>query len=117
MKRFYNLYKDIKAKLQEEIGAVTLTERFRAHIGNKAFRVHECVLPADSATISAASLDLNFIEGSWVSPMKQTLSAGSVTGLVLKTGSMTDGDPPTDGITISGIAAADDKVMLFTIGH
>ncbi len=117
MKRFYNLYNDIKAKLQEEIGAVTLTERFRAHIGNKAFRVHECVLPADSAIISAASLDLNFVDASWIAPMKQTLSAGSTSGLVLKTSHMTDGDPPSSGITISGVAAADDKVMLFTVGY
>lgn len=90
--------------------AISLTERFKSDIGGKQLIMYECTLAADTNAITAASLELTYIESSWISPMKQTLSAGSVTGLTLKYGAA------STGITISGVRAANDKVMLCVIG-
>lgn len=92
--------------------AVSLTERFKADIGGKQLIMYECTLAAESNAITAASLELTYIEASWISPMKQTLSADAVTGMVLKYGAA------STGITISGVDAdsSDNKVMLCVIG-
>ena len=90
--------------------AVSLTERFKTDIGGKQLIMYECVLAADTNAITAASLELTYIESSWISPIKQTLSAGSVTGLVLKYGAA------SVGITISGVRAANDSCVLCVIG-
>ncbi len=90
--------------------AVTLTERFRADIGGKKLIMYECDLAVDTNAITAASLGLDFIEASWICPKKQTLSAGSTTGQVLKYSSA------STGITISGVDTTADACIIGVIG-
>ncbi len=90
--------------------AVTLTERFRADIAGKKLIMYECVLAVESNAITAASLGLTWVDAAWICPIKQTLSAGSLTGQVLKYGAA------STGITISGVDTAADSCVIAVIG-
>lgn len=43
--------------------ALTLTEKLRASIGNKAFRCYEIVHDGTASAVFATSMDLEYIEG------------------------------------------------------
>ena len=90
--------------------SISLSENFHASLGGKMFRLFACSLEAGSNAISAASLDLAFIESSWLCPTKQTLSAGSTSGMVLKHSSA------STGITISGVDTTADACIIGVIG-
>ncbi len=91
--------------------SVTLSEKFHSSIGGSMLRMFECTLAVDTNAITALSLDLNYIQASWISPIKQTLSAGSTSGMVLKYAAA------STGITISGVAAAGDACIICAIGY
>ena len=92
--------------------AVTLTERFRANMGGKKWICYHCVLPVNSAAITAASLDLTYIDASWLSHVKLTLST-TVSIIAIP---LLKYDGASTGITISGVSVAADEVILNVIG-
>lgn len=46
--------------------ALTLTERLRISLGNKAFRAYEITHDASTTAITAASLDLHYVEAAMI---------------------------------------------------
>ena len=92
--------------------AVTLTERFKASIAGKKWIIYECILAANTNAITAASLDLTYVDIAWISNKKLTIST---TNSVLATPVLKYPGAST-GITISGVLVAADEVILHVMG-
>lgn len=95
--------------------AISLTERWRADIGGKKWIVYEVDLPLSTAAITAASLDLTYIEASWMCQKKTSLSLGSTISGAIGGPQLKDTGAST-GITISGVCVSGDAVVLNVIG-
>lgn len=96
--------------------AVNLTERFRADIGGKKWITYEVDLSAGANAITAASLDLTYIEASWMCAKKHTTSLGATTSVNPYSGAQLKETGASTGITISGVLISGDAVVLNVIG-
>lgn len=94
---------------------LALTEKVRASIGGKAFRVFAVSgLSAGANTITPAQCALRFINWAEYTPSKATLSAGSTTLPVLNVAESSAGGTT---ITLSGIDTSADAGVLTVWGE
>lgn len=65
--------------------AVTLTEKFRADVGGKAWRVYQAAFDGSTSTVYAASMDLEYIEAAICGPMYLTTEPANLSDFIKHT--------------------------------
>jgi hypothetical protein len=56
--------------------AITFSQKIRMSMGDKKFRVYQITGDASTTSITAANLDMNYIDYALLSPAKGALSSG-----------------------------------------